>query len=240
MVFMVPASEKSALAQSPRESYAESLSAASGFRQHGRVTHSTAGNPSSAQGMAAKVPLCVDLDGTLLNRDLFWESLKDIARKQPLLTLLFPIWLLRGRACLKQQVARHANLDVAALPYHHGFVEFLQTEKASGAKLILATASDRALAEKIATRFGLFDGVLASDGRLNLRGAAKGRLLASRYGEKGFDYAGNSVVDLAVWVKARRAIVVNGSESLVAKARSVAEVYRVFPEEPWNPCRTPW
>ena len=102
------------------------------------------------------------------------------------------------------------------------------------------TASDQVIAGKIAARFGLFDEVLASDGQRNLRGAAKASLLVERFGKRGFDYAGNSPVDLQVWAETRCAIVVNGSEELVAKARAVATVAHVFPEEPGNPCRTPW
>ena len=231
-----------------------SLSTASAFRQHRRVVNETHNaserghscpptateTRESGQECPRSIPLCVDLDGTLLNTDMLWESLKDVTRKRPWCVLLFPIWFLQGRAHLKQQVAARANVDIAALPFHHSLVEFLKQEKARGRKLILATASDQAIAEKIAARFRLFDEVLASDGQRNLRGSAKAALLTERFGEKGFDYAGNSPVDLQVWAKARCAIIVNGSAELVTKARAIAEVAHVFPEEPGNPCRTPW
>jgi hypothetical protein len=206
------------------------LSTASAFRQHRRVANTD----------DSSIPLCVDLDGTLLNTDMLWESLKDVTRKRPWCVLLFPFWFLQGRARLKQQVAARASVDIAALPFHHGFVEFLKQEKARGRKLLLATASDQVIAEKIAARFGLFDEVLASDGQRNLRGSAKAALLTERFGLKGFDYAGNSPVDLRVWSEARCAIVVNGSESLTAAARAVSTVSHMFPEEPGNPCRCPW
>lgn len=50
----------------------------------------------------------------------------------------------------------------------------------------------------------------------------------NRFGLKGFDYAGNSSVDLAVWQEARRAIVVNASTAVQVKAEAAAEVERVF------------
>ena len=206
------------------------LSTGCPFRQHPRVPNTD----------DLSIPLCVDLDGTLLNTDMLWESLKDVARRRPWCVLLIPFWFLRGRAHLKQQVALRADVDVAALPFHHGFVDFLKQEKARGRKLILATASDQVIATKIAVRFGLFDEVLASDGQRNLRGPAKALLLVERFGEKGFDYAGNSPVDLRVWARVRCAIVVNGSAELVEQARALADVARVFPEEAGNPCRTPW
>jgi phosphoserine phosphatase len=186
------------------------------------------------------IPLCVDLDGTLINTDMLWESLKDVTRKRPWCVLLFPFWFLQGRAHLKQQVAARADVDPGALPFHRGFFSFLQAEKARGRKLILATASDQVIADKIAARFGIFEEVLASNGQRNLRGHAKAKLLSERFGEKNFDYAGNSPVDLQVWRYVRQAIVVNGSAELVNQARAIAQVAHVFPEETGNPCRTPW
>jgi hypothetical protein len=212
--------------------YAAPLSTASAFRQHLRVADI---DPDDLT-----IPLCVDLDGTLLNTDMLWESLKDVTRKRPWYLMLFPIWFLRGRAHLKKKVGALAQVDVSALPVHRGFLEFLKQEKARGRRLILATASDQAMAEKIAGRFGLFDEVLGSDGQRNLRGPAKAALLAERYGPKGFDYAGNSHVDLQVWPSTRCALVVNGSEKLVMQARAVSMVSHVFPEEPGNPCKAPW
>lgn len=186
------------------------------------------------------IPLCVDLDGTLINTDMLWESLKDVARKRPWTVLLVPFWFLRGRAQLKQRIAALACVEVNALPVHRGFLKFLQQEKLRGRKLILATASDQVIADKVAARFSLFNEVLASNGQRNLRGHAKVALLKERFGEKRFDYAGNSHVDLQVWPATRHAIVVNGSEELVAQARAVSTVSHIFPEEAGNPCKAPW
>ena len=55
------------------------------------------------------------------------------------------------------------------LQYHEAFVDWLTGESARGRKLILATASDRLAAEIIAAHVGLFDDVMGSDGKINLR-----------------------------------------------------------------------
>lgn len=213
---------------------------ADGIYNHGEARNAGSARPASLSSSDLSVPLCVDLDGTLLNTDMLWESLKDVMRKRPWWILMFPCWFIQGRAHLKQKVAARANVDPTALPVHRAFLEFLKQQKAAGRKLILATASDQTVADRIAARFGLFDEVLASDGRRNLRGTAKAALLIERFGRRGFDYAGNSPVDLQVWSETRCAIVVNGSDDLVAKARKITQVAHVFPEEPGNPCRTPW
>src|SRR5690606_33548314 len=63
------------------------------------------------------VPLCVDLDGTLIHSDLLVESAFALLRRNPFWLACFVVWLLRGRAHLKQEIARRARLDVARLPY---------------------------------------------------------------------------------------------------------------------------
>ena len=56
------------------------------------------------EGMS-RVPLCVDLDGTLVRSDLVWESLLLLLRRNPLQIARLPLWLLRGRAFLKEKIA---------------------------------------------------------------------------------------------------------------------------------------
>src|SRR5690242_16948155 len=155
------------------------------------------------------VPLCVDLDGTLIKTDVLWESLMVLLKQNPLYLLALPFWLLRGRAYLKKEIANRTELNPASLPYHHPFLDFLRAERKKGRKIILATAADEQLARHVADHVGLFTDVFASNGKINMRGKNKGKALAERYGKKGFDYAGNSTVDLPVWSEARHAIVVN-------------------------------
>ncbi len=178
------------------------------------------------------VPLCVDMDGTLIRTDVLWESVVLLLKRRPLDLLALPFWLMRGRAHLKRQVAKRVELDPATLPYHHELLEFLRTEQQQGRKLVLVTASDDAPAKQVAAHVGLFNEVMGSNGTLNLRGADKGRALAERFGKRGFDYAGNSSVDLPVWAEARLALVVNADDHLPDRARKLTEVGRVFHPHP--------
>jgi len=170
------------------------------------------------------VPLAVDLDGTLIRTDMMWESLAQLLRERPLAALAVPFWLLRGRAFLKQQLAARVQIDPATLPYHGEFLAWLTTQKQEGRKLVLATASDLEMAKPIAKHVGLFAEVIASDGKINLRDQAKLDALTKKFGPRGFDYAGNSSVDLAVWKGSRQAVVVNAAESLAQKAGALTEL----------------
>ena len=64
---------------------------------------------------------------------------------------------------------------------------------------MLASAADERIVRLVAERFKIFSSVIGSDGKTNLRGEAKLRRLTELFGPKGFDYAGNSSVDLPVW-----------------------------------------
>src|SRR5882672_749960 len=107
------------------------------------------------------VPLCVDLDGTLINTDLVWESLVRLLRHNPLYVLLVPVWLLAGRARLKDEIAKRADVDPTCLPYNQPLLQYLRSEHRIGRRLILATASDGRLARRVADHLGLFNEVLA-------------------------------------------------------------------------------
>ena len=47
--------------------------------------------PSPDAPREGQVPLCVDLDGTLIKTDLLWESLARLLRRNPL--RLFPVFI---------------------------------------------------------------------------------------------------------------------------------------------------
>jgi len=173
-------------------------------------------------------PLVVDLDGTLVQTDLLIESVSRLLRQQPRALLALPWWLLKGRANLKRELARRVELDPTLLPYRSSLLDYLHTEHAKGRSIILATASDRQLANQVADHLKLFDLVVASDGHTNLSGERKRRRLVEQFGERGFDYVGNESRDLAVWSSARKAIVVNPNPRLLRAVARVAECESAF------------
>ncbi len=163
--------------------------------------------PASQQDVV--VPICVDLDGTLVRTDTLVEMIAALIKVNVLYVFLLPIWLWRGKARFKHEIAERVDLDVNLLPYNRPFLNFLQGARAAGRPLILVTAANRKIADAIADHLGIFDAVIASDSQNNLSGANKERALCQRFGRNGFDYAGNSRADLDVWRSANHAIVVN-------------------------------
>ena len=179
--------------------------------------------------VAAHRPLCVDLDGTLCRSDTLFESLLHLLKAQPWVALLLPVWLLAGRAVLKQRIAERAlaaGFDVGSLPWNADLAEWLRQ---SDRKLVLCTGADAAIADAVAAHWGLFESELASDGRTNLTGSRKRAALVERYGERGFDYAGNEALDTHVWSAAAGAVVAQATPALLARAAAAAPVLQSFP-----------
>jgi hypothetical protein len=113
------------------------------------------------------------MDGTLLATDALWESLLLLIKTQPRRVLALPFWLLKGKAYFKRQLAQCVRLNPASLPYRENVLAFLKKEYAAGREIVLATASDKLVAENVANHLGIFSEVLASEGKTNLSGARK-------------------------------------------------------------------
>ncbi len=136
------------------------------------------------------------------------------------------------------EIAQRVTLDVASWPLNAEVLAFVQDAKRQGRKIILATAADQRIATAVQARLNLFDEILASDGITNLSGQTKADALMKRFGEKKFDYLGNSASDLPAWKAANAAGVVSNADSLIQRAKKVASVERVF--KPASPSLKDW
>ncbi len=188
-------------------------------------------------------PLCVDLDDTLLQTDLLYETLVVLVKRSPWALVLLPFWLLRGRASFKQQIARRANILVGELPYRKELLTYLRHEAQRGRRLILVTASDESLALGVNAHLSLFSEIIASNGLINLKGKIKAHRLERQFGKGQFDYAGDSRADFAVWREARRSVVISDSRRFIAAVNALAPVEKSFPKSSgkfsalWRACR---
>lgn len=174
------------------------------------------------------LPLCVDLDGTLVKLDTLHQALFLLLRRHPASIFRLPGWLLRGRACLKEQVLQRVALEASVLPYNQPFLDWLKKEHARGRKLILATAANYRTANAVAEHLGIFDEVLSSNEECNLRHGAKLEAVRARFPR--FGYAGNDAADFPLWEAAEEVILVNPSAA--AKKRFTLEAEHIFLDRP--------
>ncbi|HEX3373661.1 MAG TPA: UbiA family prenyltransferase [Edaphobacter sp.] len=180
--------------------------------------------PSPPHDIATLPALCVDLDGTLVKSDTLHDSALAVARHHPRALLKIPGWLVQGKAALKRHLANTIQLDVVHLPYNRELLQYLEQQHATGRPLYLATAADVDTANRIAAHLGIFTGVLASDGQLNLAGKNKLAAFQSRFGDN-FSYIGNALPDLPLLQHCQEPMVANPTAAL----RSALRKARITP-----------
>ncbi|MFY8160537.1 MAG: UbiA family prenyltransferase [Candidatus Kapaibacteriota bacterium] len=174
------------------------------------------------------IPLCCDLDETLIKTDCFFEAISYLIKTNPLYILYFPIWAIKGLPNFKQEVFKRAKIDVKTLPYNYEVIDFLKEQKANGHKIVLATATPQFIADEVEEYLGIFDKVLGSTDKLNLKSHNKANKLVELYGENGFDYIGDSLADINVWKRADKAYLVAKSDYSVNKILKSISVEKII------------
>lgn len=182
-----------------------------------------------AETAAHEPVLAVDLDGTLIRSDLLVESLLLVLRVAPLSLLALPLWLLRGRAQLKQELADRVAPDAASLPYDADVLDAVREARSAGRRCVLVTGSHERWAQAVAAHLGVFDDVIATRQDLNMTGHNKARTLIERYGERGYDYVGDSLADLPAWAGAAAGWTVGASPTLARLAGARTQIQRSLP-----------
>ncbi|MBZ4021234.1 prenyltransferase [Rhodobacter sp. TJ_12] len=175
--------------------------------------------------MTDKKPLVLDVDGTFLNTDLLYEGFWAGLGRAPLTTLRIAATNLANPARLKAELAAAVPLRTDLMPVNPTVQNIAKAAQAEGREVCLASASHQSLVAPLAAQHGLSERVFATEGRVNLKGAAKAGALVDAFGEKGFAYAGNEAADMAVWSHADTAIVVGK----VAETQSLSVPVQTLP-----------
>jgi len=153
-----------------------------------------------------KLPIYVDLDGTLVKTDVAQELLcQAAAHPKNWVTLLKST--LRGKAELKTTISEITEFDAATLPYREEVLTYLKQEKARGRQIILASATDMKIAQKVSDYIDIFSNIIASESGKNLKGQAK--LSEIQKTDSEFEYIGDSKADLPIWRDAQAVGFVN-------------------------------
>lgn len=183
-----------------------------------------------------RIPLVVDLDGTLIRTDLLVESAFAHVGANPMAALGVVAALGRGKAALKAHIAEKTEIDAAHLPYDEAVLDLVRRARAEGRPTVLASASNERYVKAVADHLGLFDAWYGSDAANNLSSSRKAALLVEKFGEKGFDYIGNERADIPIWRVARKAIGVRLSGSLASHLKILSPEAEILPS-PGNAVR---
>jgi len=174
-----------------------------------------------AVGPTTAPVLVVDLDRTLVRGDMLHEALVAFLARRPWRLPSVLGWLMLGKAEFKRRLADELIIKSVELPVNESVIELIRNAREEGRRVVLVSAAEQRQVNVVAQHLGLFDdaygtGILEG---INLGGHDKARFLIERFGNKGFDYIGDSWTDLPVWAVARRAITIRAP----ARLRSAAE-----------------
>ena len=165
----------------------------------------------------------MDLDGTLVRTDTSFEQFFGLVRKNPgqALVSLF-ILLSRGRARFKEFCTRQFVLSAEHLPFNSEVIALVR-RLSPGRKCLLVSGAHQKIVNAVSNKLGLFDEAIGSVGDVNLISNAKAALLVVRFGERGYDYVGNSRADFKVWEHAQEVVAVSNSSAFLQR------VLKLFP-----------
>ncbi len=183
---------------------------------------------TALEGLASSMPLCVDLDGTIIAEDSLVISLRQILRRKPWHLPLLAAAALRGRAYFKKRVADCLVPQPQTLPYRAAVLDYLTSLKTAGRRLILATAAEQRIAHAVAAHLGIFDAVLACNGVTNLKGSNKLTAIRRLLNDAPFEYMGDSSSDLPILLAAHGAYLVNPSPHLLQAIQAKGNLRAVF------------
>ena len=175
-----------------------------------------------------KKVIAVDLDGTIIFTDVLYEQIINLIKTNPLYIFYLFFLIFKGKAKFKSYVAKKTKLNYKNLPYNIDLINWLKLQFKSKKKIILCTAANKKVAQKIAKFFYFFSMVISSDSKVNNTGVNKRKILTKKFGLKGYDYVGNDYDDLIVWEGANKSYLVNVDDNLKKLALKKVAVAKIF------------
>lgn len=173
----------------------------------------------SACGPMAGMPLYVDLDDTLTVGDSLWDIAARLMTARPWSLFAMAGAMLAGRPSFKRYVSANTPLSPAGLTYRDDVIEYVTQQRAAGRRVVMATGAHRLWAERVAAHLGLFDAVIATEGKANMTRHTKLAAIRADCGGAAFEYIGDSPTDLPVWDAAAKAVIIAPSDELLARLK---------------------
>jgi 4-hydroxybenzoate polyprenyltransferase/phosphoserine phosphatase len=169
--------------------------------------------------------LVVDLDKTLSRSDTLHEAIVRRLIRHPFSLLQMIAWLFLGKSAFKCRLADLLAVPGDELVYNSEVIDLVRDARAVGRRTALVSASHQRQVDAVADHLGLFDDAIGTGSRpdINIGGKEKAAILRERYGKRGYDYVGDSSLDLAVWASARTAYTIDADAGLRRRVEDIAE-----------------
>ncbi len=173
--------------------------------------------------MERTLTLVVDIDGTLLKSDMLYESFFNAFGRKWWIPFVALAKIVKGKAALKSYLSEESDIDATSLPYNDKVISYIEEYNIKEGQVVLVTAANQVLADKIAAHLKIFEEVHGSNQDINLKGPAKAKFLVKHFGEENFCYMGNAASDLSIWRLSGKIVTVNTSQSVCKQADALGK-----------------
>jgi hypothetical protein len=124
--------------------------------------------------MTEQKPLFVDLDGTLIDKDLsnlaFWDSLK----KRPILTLIYLfLFIFYGKSFLKEKISKDYKIPFDQIKFNKSCLDFIRNIKNHHRVVYLISGSHQNLVDQMNEKLKIFFEVFGTKRGFNMVGYNK-------------------------------------------------------------------
>lgn len=171
--------------------------------------------------MKDKIPLFVDLDGTLIKEDLSELAFKSILKKNPFKTIIYSfMFLFYGKAYLKEKISRNFRVPLNKIKYNKTCIKYILKAKNNERFVFLISGSHQTLVDQIQNHLKIFVAAYGTFKNYNMVGTHKTKFINDKLNYKYFDYIGNSKKDLPIWSYTENIIFTNVSKNLKRKIKN--------------------
>ena len=168
-----------------------------------------------------RIILAVDLDNTLIKTDMIFIGLKSLFSKKP---YLFPKLLLmlffKGKTHAKKFLYDNTKFSIIDIPFNKTVIDFIKINKKHYESTILISGSYFEYVNAIADHLKLFDFRVGTTLHKNMISMNKVLFIREKFNNTTFDYIGDSVKDIPIWYRSRKAYVVN-SDKIKKKLKGI-------------------
>lgn len=169
----------------------------------------------------------VDLDGTLIKTDLFFEQTWQLVKSKPHLFLPLLWKSLTNRLAAKQFLVEQTIFRPETLPFNPHVIEKIHEHKRNGSQIHLVSASPDFWVKAVAKHLDIFHGAYGSNG-VNLKGSRKLQFIQNDLMLKEFCYAGNDWADVPIWNESNTILAVGPNLSLHRRIKKFGKPYQVI------------
>ena len=178
-------------------------------------------------------PLILDVDGTFLKNDLTHEMILEAIKRNPLVGLWHLFIGITNKPRMKQHMVSRIGdqLLQGEQPLEPTIVSLAKEAKAQGRTVFLCSGSEESLVKRLAQQHDFLDGAFGTSPTYNMTSANKAAFLRDRFPD-GFDYAGNSTQDFAVWEEAQMAYGVRPPAGTLETRTQLEQPVEILVERP--------